>query len=253
MSIEDLLQAPQRGFENFYGLAYFFIEMVGVSWSNNDLWYQNFQLCQWFGVQCLFLDTFSSLDLQNNKLQGQIPTIIGSVPTLLLLDLSANPSISGTIPSELSKITALSQLALADAQLSGSIPTEFGELTRANFLNFANNSLSGTIPSEIFGIETLETFAISNNDLSGSIPSEIGEATGLVILQLGRNELTGLLPSEISNLSRLEYLNLRNNQLSGSIPSSIWELTTLEMINFVDSGLDMESIPANACEASQQR
>lgn len=123
---------------------------------------------------------------------------------------------------------------------------------RFNF-DIANNSLTGSIPSEIFSIETLEALGLSQNNLHGSISSEIGKATGLIILELGRNMLDGVLPSEIYNLSRLELLNVRANDLRGSIPPSILELTTLELTNIADSGLDVEQIPATACDASPQR
>ncbi|KAL3905032.1 MAG: hypothetical protein SGILL_009839, partial [Bacillariaceae sp.] len=252
LSKQELAQAPQQDLKNFYVLAYLFIEMVGVTWSENNLWYQSFEVCEWFGNQCLFLDTLSALDLSNNKLKGQIPAILGSLPTLRVLNLDGN-SISGSIPQELSSLTALNTLDLSSLQLTGTVPNQLGKLSRVGFMNLANNSLTGSIPPELFQIEALETLGLSNNALHGSIPSDIGEATELMILELGRNMLTGSLPSAISRLSRLELLNVKDNTMTGSIPTSVLQLTTLELINVVNSGLDVEQIPASACDVSAQR
>ena len=253
LSIEQLLKAPGRGLGNFVALAYFFIDMAGVAWIDNSLWYQSVQICQWFGAQCLFLDTFSSLNLANNKLKGQLSTILGALPTLRVLNLAGNYNITGSIPTELSRITALNTLDLSRLQLTGTIPTELGELKRLSFFNLSNNTLTGSISRELFSNEVLENLGLSNNYLQGSIPTDIAASTDLRILELGRNMLTGSLPTKISNLSRLELINLRNNEMSGTIPSSVFELTTLELINILDSGLDVEQIPASACDASPQR
>ena len=62
-----------------------------------------------------------SLNFSRNNLTGLIPTTIGQLKSLDVLDLSQNQLI-GEIPSSLSEIDRLSTLNLSNNNLSGKIP-----------------------------------------------------------------------------------------------------------------------------------
>ena len=85
-----------------------------------------------------------------------------------------NNQLDGSIPSELGSLSNLEYLALVNNQLSGSIPPKLGNLSNLTFLFLNNNRLVGNIPSEIGRLSTLVWFNLSNNQLSGSIPPELG-------------------------------------------------------------------------------
>lgn len=75
---------------------------------------------------------------------------LAKLHSLLLSDLA----LTGTIPSELGKLTELEDLQLACNELVGGIPTEFGLLTKLTSLTFIHNDLEGTIPSEVCSLKT---------------------------------------------------------------------------------------------------
>jgi len=89
------------------------------------------------------------LDLDNNLLNGAIPTQIASMPVLETLDLSVN---SLTRPTATLKNTAntLKILRLNNNSLAGAIPTWVYTLTNLTDLNLASNtSVGGTLTSSI--------------------------------------------------------------------------------------------------------
>ena len=56
---------------------------------------------------------------------------------------------SGSIPSELGRLTELTHLYLAGNNLTGSIPVELGRLTVLKELKLSDNELLGHLPSEL--------------------------------------------------------------------------------------------------------
>ena len=82
-------------------------------------------------------------------LVGTLPTQLGMLhETLEHLDLSQN-MISGTMPSELGRLTRLRTLALHSNRVSASMPSELGRLNQLHYLDLHSNALSGAIPSHI--------------------------------------------------------------------------------------------------------
>ena len=84
-------------------------------------------------------------DLSSNHLHGDIPTSIGSMCSLRLLNLSFN-QLEGSIPVSLSNISASEQLDLAQNNLSGEIPKELSKLFELTYLNVSSNNLCVSIP-----------------------------------------------------------------------------------------------------------
>lgn len=57
VDIETLANLPPTMMENYYGLGDFFIQMCGIGWTNNHGWYAEAYMCDWFGLDCTFIDT----------------------------------------------------------------------------------------------------------------------------------------------------------------------------------------------------
>ncbi|XP_074282109.1 receptor-like protein EIX2 [Silene latifolia] len=140
------------------------------------------------------------LELAQNGLTGHIPRCLGSVDFYnaesdiinaslqieeivkgivevstgtkggSIIDLSSNYLV-GSIPEELTNISALFVLNLSYNHLTGNIPENIGNLKTVESLDLSNNHLSGTIPDSLSSISWLSKLNLSNNNLHGPIPS----------------------------------------------------------------------------------
>ena len=100
-------------------------------------------------------------------------------------------------------------------QLSGSIPPELDKLTALQDLELDHNQLTGSIPPKLGNMTSLIWLGLNGNQLTGSIPPELGNMTELQNLDLSNNQLTGSIPSTLTNLTHLEDLgsNICGNHL----------------------------------------
>ncbi|KAK2972084.1 hypothetical protein RJ640_010247 [Escallonia rubra] len=92
------------------------------------------------------LTVFTSIDVSNNRFEGDIPDNIGVLKSLYVLNLSHN-ALTGSIPSSMGNLTQLGSLDLSANKLSGPIPAELASLTFLSVLNLSYNHLSGRIPA----------------------------------------------------------------------------------------------------------
>lgn len=230
----------------------------GDNWTNNDNWLSDAPIGTWHGVTTdengrvieLYLwqnnlngtipselgdlTFLSILNLFGNQLRGEIPPELGNLTSLVLLNLSQN-ELRGTIPIDLSKLTFLVILNLSDNLLSGEIPPALNRLTYLAGLYLSQNELQGTIPSEFGGLSNLEELHLWDNQLRGMIPSELGDLANLITLHLGTNKLIGAIPSELGNLANLKELGLYENLLSGTIPPELGNLINLSHLALSDN------------------
>ncbi|KAL0390341.1 UNVERIFIED_CONTAM: putative inactive receptor kinase [Sesamum calycinum] len=114
------------------------------------------------------LEALRVLSLRSNRLSGNLPSDILSLPSLHYLFLQNN-NFSGDIPTSISP--QLSVLDLSFNSLTGSIPLTIWNLTRLTALSLQNNSLSGPIPD--LGLSRLKRLNLSYNHLNGTIPSSL--------------------------------------------------------------------------------
>ena len=120
--------------------------------------------------------------LSDNGLKGAIPTDVGMLISLTVLDLSWNNDISGAIPAELGNLVNLETLDLGDQTgqhdpsqgLSGTIPKELGGLVNLRTLVLSWHLLDGVIPTELGNLSNLERLELRGNSLSGNIPADLG-------------------------------------------------------------------------------
>ena len=94
------------------------------------------------------MSRFTNLEhirFQEAHLNGTIPTTLGLLTKLTLLDLWVN-DLTGPVPSELGLLTKLSYLDIGTNDLEGSLPTELWSLTKLDKLFMDTNMLTGTVP-----------------------------------------------------------------------------------------------------------
>jgi len=200
----------------------------GDNWTDYTNWLAG-PVSTWFGITVTG-NRVTKIDLQENHLQGEIPSEIGNLTALTRMYLIDN-EISGAIPTSMSNLIQLQVLHLNENQLTGSIPPQLGNLTNLTGLNLGENQLTETIPTEIWNLTKLNYLALYSNQLSGSIPPEVSNLTNLQILTISNNQFESLIPSEIGTLSSLEYIDLFGNQFSGALPDEMINLTSLKNLN----------------------
>ncbi|XP_028805368.1 receptor-like protein Cf-9 [Neltuma alba] len=91
------------------------------------------------------LTIFTTIDLSNNRFDGEIPKAIGELHALIGLNLSHN-RISSSIPKSIGKLTSLEWLDLSCNKLKGEIPKALTNLNFLAILNLSQNQLEGMIP-----------------------------------------------------------------------------------------------------------
>src|SRR6266498_288399 len=145
----------------------------GPNWNNHTNWLTKAPVTTWYGIQIVTNGRVNNIYLGINNLTGNIPSSIGNLTNLEVLDFYEN-QLSGSIPSTIGNLVNLQDLALGSNQLSGSIHSSIGNLINLQRLDLHSNQLSGTIPSSIGNLVNLYEADLFNNQLSGSIPSSIG-------------------------------------------------------------------------------
>ncbi|XP_044469679.1 receptor-like protein 15 [Mangifera indica] len=157
------------------------------------------------------------VDMSKNLLEGSIPSSMGGMRRLHLLDLSSN-NFSGELPNGfLNGCFSLKFLKLSNNKFQGQIFPRHMNLTQLQWLYLDNNNFSGKIGNGLLNATSLVVLDISNNKVSGQIPHWIGKFSIISHLVMSNNLLEGSLPIELSNLKSLSLLDVSKNRLSGSI------------------------------------
>ena len=229
-------RAPGPGAVDRDVLAALYNATGGPSWKNNKNWLSAGTLGTWYGVTADGAGRVISLELDDNKLRGQIPAELGHLSNLAWLNLRDN-QLRGQIPAELGHLSKLEYLDLMLNKLSGKIPPEISNLSKLTDLRLHDNQLRGQIPAELGHLSKLDTLALSSNKLSGKIPAELGHLSKLERLALHDNQLSGQIPAELGHLSNLESLVLHDNQLRGQIPPELGNLSNLEGLSLSNNQL----------------
>ncbi|MGM0579883.1 MAG: T9SS type A sorting domain-containing protein [Bacteroidota bacterium] len=217
-----------------------------TTWANAEGWL-SLPLDQWHGVGLNAEGRVTSIDLNNNNLNGTIPESFKNLDSLANIYLYVNPNLGGELFDFLRNFPALERVSAHDCNFTGAIyPDAFQETLIE--LRIFNNAISDTIPAEIANAPNLNEFNIHNNELVGQIPPEIGQLRMLRNLDLSGNSLEGSVPIEIGQMDSLEFLYLENLNLTGEFPSEILNCSNLREIwfsnnNFTGTFPDVLNLP----------
>ncbi|KAK9275695.1 hypothetical protein L1049_022962 [Liquidambar formosana] len=185
------------------------------------------------------------INLSNNSFSGVIPQCLGTfAKNLSVLDLRMN-SFHGTTPKTFAKGNALGSLNFSGNKLEGLVTNSLVNCTKLEVLDLINNNINDTFHGPIsdskanHSFPKLQIIDFSNNDFSGSlttrfqgeIPKSIEKLTSLIVLNLSHNSLTGHIPTSLGSLRELELLDLSSNNLTGEILVQLTSLTFLVFLN----------------------
>ena len=224
-----------------------YFETVGASWYDNTGWphtqaaWDNItsidQVSEWTGISISDGDV-TEVILDSLNLNGSIPSSIGNMKALNILDLSKN-SLSGSIPDEMNSLSNLITLDLSNNDLQSGIPSSIGNLINLKNLDLSDNTtLSGSIPEGIFDLNQLEVIDLSNAGLTGPLSDNWSDLVNLKEIKLGGNSLSDELPATIGTLSLLQILDVQNNDFTGTIPETYNALRELKQLH-LDSNINL--------------
>ncbi|KHN20336.1 Receptor-like protein 12 [Glycine soja] len=175
------------------------------------------------------------IDLQDNFLDGNLPSSLFSLPLLRSIRLSNN-----NFQDQLNKFSNMSSskleiLDLSGNDLNGSIPTDIFQLRSLVVLELSSNKLNGTLKLDVIHrLANLTTLGLSHNHLSIDTNfADVGlisSIPNMKIVQLASCNLTEF-PSFLRNQSKITTLDLSSNNIQGSIPTWIWQLNSLVQLN----------------------
>uniref|UniRef100_A0A6B2L622 Uncharacterized protein n=1 Tax=Arcella intermedia TaxID=1963864 RepID=A0A6B2L622_9EUKA len=101
---------------------------------------------------------------------GELPSEIGYLVSLQKLILSQNPGLSGTLPTQLGHLENLAVLDVSSTSIEGSLPLHLNE-TSLSELDISNSLIRGTIPAQLGNLSLLR-LGLRNVPLTGCIPSK---------------------------------------------------------------------------------
>ncbi|XP_061362937.1 receptor protein kinase TMK1-like [Gastrolobium bilobum] len=200
------------------------------------------------------LTMLENLGLQNNKLNGPLPSFSGlsklkyaflnynefeSIPedffdgleSLEVLALDYNNNLNATtggwqFPSGLQGLTQLTNVSCMSCNLAGPIPSFLGKMVSLSVLQLSGNNLTGEIPATFNGIPGLQVLWLNNQQgggLTGTI-EVVATMVSLTSLWLHGNQFEGNIPLNFGNLTFLKDLDLNGNQLVGLIPEALGKM-----------------------------
>ncbi|XP_047961916.1 receptor kinase-like protein Xa21 [Salvia hispanica] len=167
-----------------------------------------------FTGNMIHLTRFSALQYLSvgyNRLNGDIDSIGNLSNHLSFLSLRDNLNVlTGTIPSEVGALRNLGIMDFSNNRLSGTIPTSLGCCVTLSRLYLMRNSLQGEIPDGLNALKGLQYLDISQNNLSGMIPRFLVEFR-LLYLNISFNELQGEVPT-LGVFQNESAISLEGNQ-----------------------------------------
>ena len=218
-----------------YAMMVFYYSLQGESWIKKDLFASNRHECDWYGIECVFID-IAAITIDGNNLRGQLPSEISLLSRLQSISLMSN-SLTGSIPSEIGRLRWLDTFRLNHNSLTSGPPEEMVNCRALEVLRLNTNLIKGTIPSFLGNIRSLQKIYLNQNQFSGRIPSELGKLRTLTELTMAGNRLTGTIPTEIAQISFIEILHLWDNNLNGTIPTEFVNLHDLKELVLLDNSL----------------
>ncbi len=236
----------------------------GGNWTERDNWLTGAPLGEWHGVATNDSGRVTGLDLEDNGLNGTLPSRLGDLRSLSVLDLSNNTGLMGPLPASLAGL-GLTVLKLGgtglcapldpayqawlatvgDIRVDGcsaavdpgraALTTLYGETGGAHWKE-ADNWLGEAPLRDWHGVETDDeghviSIELGYNNLRGRLPPELALLDRLETLRLIGNGLTGHIPPELARLDRLATLDLSVNLLTGSIPPELGRLQNLSVLD----------------------
>ena len=188
-------------------LVAFYNATDGPDWTNNTNWIIDAPIGQWHGVTTNVSGRVTRLDLDDNRLTGEIPAALDSLSALESLHLSSN-ELTGCVPEGLWYVpdNDFDQLGLPFCTVDKSALVALYNATDGPDWTNNTNWLTDAPMGQWHGVAT---------DVSGRVTH----------LDLDNNGLMGQIPHELDNLDKLDMLFLSGNRLTGCVPVRLQDVS----------------------------
>ena len=137
----------------------------------------------WQGIACYGTCHVKMIELIDLNLDGTLPESIGLFPHLTTLWIAQNDQLTGTIPSTVGNLTNLQLLDLYSNALTGTVPLSLFNLSHITSFYLYDNLLTGSLPSSSHIWQplasTITNFGLEQNLITGTLPAAIGKLTKL--------------------------------------------------------------------------
>ncbi|TYI06315.1 hypothetical protein ES332_A10G150100v1 [Gossypium tomentosum] len=159
----------------------------------------------------------STLELNDNKLEGKLPRSLANCTMLYVLNLENN-TLHDTFPLWLGKLPVLTVLILRANRFFGPIKHLENNFPVLDVLHIASNNFSGHLSIKFFhATHQLRSLKIGGNKLEGKLPRSLANCKKLEVLDVGKNMIHDTFPNWLVKLPSLMVLILRSNKFYGSI------------------------------------
>ncbi|RLN24629.1 hypothetical protein C2845_PM07G25550 [Panicum miliaceum] len=179
----------------------------------------------------MYQNEVESLDLSDNSIAGPIPdwiwkgldlTLVRILYTFKSFDVSNN-SFDGTIPSEIGDLKLLKVLNLSRNAFVDRIPSQMSSMVQQESLDLSHNYLSGEIPSGLASLTFLEVLDLSYNYLYGPVPQS---GQFLTFPNTSYEGNSGLCGSPLSRQCHRPESRIRDD---GDNDSANWDVLSVEL------------------------
>ncbi|CAL9219695.1 unnamed protein product [Arabidopsis halleri] len=196
-------------------------------------WNKSIDCCSWEGVTCHAKSgEVISLNLSHVPLNNSVKPNSGLFKLQHLHNLTlSNCSLYGDIPSSLGNLFRLTLLDLSYNYFVGQVPPSIGNLSHLTILDLWDNKLVGQLPASIGNLTQLEYMILSHNKFNGNIPFTFANLTKLFVISLYNNSFE-TLPLDMSGFQNLDYFNVGANSFSGTLPKSLFTIPSLRWVSF---------------------
>jgi len=199
-----------------FALSALWYSTNGDGWIKNEGWLSAQDECVWFGITCQDTDlggdlgvetVVSGIDLRSNSLIGTLPPDIALLRSLTNVGINANGYLSGRLPSSVGELQNVERFSVSDCSMTGSLPSEMSRMSRLSDFFCYRNQFVGPLPE--FDGSNLERFEVWGNAFTG-LPQSIGNWSNLL-----RFDVSAALDDGVLSLSPLLSLppHARFNQL----------------------------------------
>ncbi len=152
-------------------------QMHPLGWNVETNWNTEKRCSTWSGIRIDAGAHVTSVVLSENRLMGILLETdrLRQLPNLRTLFLNSN-FLKGAIPPCIGTVTSLVELNLAWNEFVGEIPETIYNCTSLTVLRLDNNRLTGVVSESMRNLQQLRHFDVSRNDLTGVIPMIGGES-----------------------------------------------------------------------------